>query len=515
MQIPEIMEKGMIISGGFGDIVCREKKDTPIELGELLVAETPDGKILLKAFDLVFGSQMSQQQLELISGLKLEEDSELDLIEPHIRAYTLARLRAMVKMSGSFARLCKTLPPFLSTVREVQESDLAFLVKPEHPLFIGNLRSGSKTLDVPVYIDGVKAISHHVLIPATTGKGKSNLTSVMLWQATGQDWCGLLVLDPHDEYFGRNGPGLRDHPRKDRVLYYSPNPVAGGRTLVINLGLLKPVHLQGVIDLSDPQKDYISSAYRQHGKEWVRTVLLGEPVAGQFGEGTIAVVKRRLSLLLDIEISDAGISCIGPFSDISGQTTPNDISEALERSCTVVIDTSSYDGSQELLIGSLIASEIFSRYKRHLLHGALRTMPVIGIFLEEAPRVLGKDALERGPNIFSTIAREGRKFRVGLVAITQLPSLIPRDILANMNTKLILGLEMKPERQAIIESASQDLSDDDREIASLDTGEVIVSSNFSTFAIPVAVPLFTEYTKNGSSAPAARKGFAGMALKNS
>jgi DNA helicase HerA-like ATPase len=119
--------------------------------------------------------------------------------------------------------------------------------------------------------------------------------------------------------------------------------------------------------------------------------------------------------------------------------------------------------------------------------------PVISVVLEEAPRVLGKEVLESGPNVFSTIAREGRKFKVGLTAITQLPSLIPREILANMNTKIVLGIEMKPERQAIIESASQDLSQDDRNIASLDKGEAIVTSNFMRFAMPIKIPLFEEY----------------------
>ena len=117
------------------------------------------------------------------------------------------------------------------------------------------------------------------------------------------------------------------------------------------------------------------------------------------------------------------------------------------------------------------------------------------MILEEAPRVLGQDALEKGPNIFSRIAREGRKFKVGLTAITQLPSVIPRQILANIGTKIILGIEMAPERKAIIESAAQDLSRDDRAIASLDIGEAIVTSTFLKFAIPVKVPLFEELVK--------------------
>ena len=103
--------------------------------------------------------------------------------------------------------------------------------------------------------------------------------------------------------------------------------------------------------------------------------------------------------------------------------------------------------------------------------------------------------LEQGPNIFSRIAREGRKFKIGLTAITQLPSVIPRQILANMGTKIILGIEMAPERKAIIESAAQDLTQDDRAIASLDIGEAIVTSTFSKFAVPIKIPLFEELAK--------------------
>ncbi|MBI2661002.1 ATP-binding protein, partial [Candidatus Woesearchaeota archaeon] len=179
----------------------------------------------------------------------------------------------------------------------------------------------------------------------------------------------------------------------------------------------------------------------------------------------------------------------------SGFNTISDICKQLEDGRLVIVDTSSFSGSVELLIGSLIAHEIFNRYKHYKIAGSLPDKPIVSIVLEEAPRVLGKEILESGPNIFSTIAREGRKFKIGLFAITQLPSLIPREILANINTKIILGTEMKPERQAIIESASQDLSDDDRTIASLDVGEALLTSNFVKFVMPLKIPFFEEFAK--------------------
>ena len=136
--------------------------------------------------------------------------------------------------------------------------------------------------------------------------------------------------------------------------------------------------------------------------------------------------------------------------------------------------------------------------------------------LEEAPRVIGNDVLKQQSNIFDTIAREGRKFKIGLIAITQLPSAIPRSILANMNTKIILGLEMKPERDAIIDSASQDLSMDSRNIASLDKGEAIITSNFTRFAIPIKVPLFEDVVRSSKAASgessSIRRNYSGINL---
>ncbi|MBU1703930.1 MAG: ATP-binding protein, partial [Nanoarchaeota archaeon] len=234
--------------------------------------------------------------------------------------------------------------------------------------------------------------------------------------------------------------------------------------------------------------------YKRYSKQWIESVILEKPVDG-FNEATLAVLKRRLLSLLDMEFDGSQLYCNGVFDINAGDTTIHDICSELEQSKTVIIDTSPFSGAVEILIGSLVATEILNRYKGYKIKGLLDDKPVVSIILEEAPRVLGKEVLEKGPNVFSTIAREGRKFKVGLTAITQLPSLIPREILANINTKIILGIEMAPERQAIIESAAQDLSEDNRNIASLDVGEAIVTSNFSKFAMPVKIPLFEDIVK--------------------
>ena len=84
----------------------------------------------------------------------------------------------------------------------------------------------------------------------------------------------------------------------------------------------------------------------------------------------------------------------------------------------------------------MILHEVFNNYKRYKLEGTLDQKPVISIIVEEAPRVLSQDVLKSaGGNIFSTIAREGRKFKVGLTAITQLTSIIPKTVLSQHEYK--------------------------------------------------------------------------------
>ncbi|MBI2125561.1 ATP-binding protein [Candidatus Woesearchaeota archaeon] len=473
------MTKGQVVSGDFSKIIVRVKADSSLEIGELAVIDNAGEKFILQVYDLVYGSQISQQNLEMVAGMNLEEGS-FTIMDEKLRNYQLALLKPVLNITQG-SKICKKLPSFFSTVREISKEDLSFITKPLHPLFLGKLRSGSKELDFDILLPGKEVLSHHVLIPASTGKGKSNLMSCILWDVLEKDYAGMLVLDPHDEYYGRTSLGLKDHPAANRVSYYTPvKPPVGARTLKININKLKPDHFQGAIGLTDPQRQCLQVYYKKFGQNWILSVLKEEKIENvRFHEDTIAVVKRKLISLLGLDFDNGQLSCQGIFDTIAGENTLTEICQDLEQGKMVIVDTSYFSGAVEILIGSLVTNEIFDKYR----------------YYKRMLRVLGKNVLEQGGNVFDTIAREGRKFKVGLIAITQLPSEIPKPILANMNTKIILGIEMGSERQAVIESSPQDLSQDNRNIASLDKGEALVSSIFTRFAVPVKVPLFSEFVK--------------------
>ncbi len=487
-----------IISGSFSQIIAREKSDANIEIGELLVSESSKGKFLLQVVDIVYSSQLSKQNLELISGIRLEDDENVDFLDPTVRNYNLLILKNLLYIKDGKAFTSKFLPSFFSELRRIKEEDLNFL-KGLGDLYLGNIRSGSKILNSDFVLDSRKVLSHHVLVAAQTGKGKSNLTKCLLEKALDNKNFSMLILDPHDEYFGRNSLGLKDSKYNSMLKYYSTsnfNNVAFSK-LFFSIKDLKPEHFQGVINFSDAQIEALNYYYRKNPEFWIKEILLVdvEDKNNVFKPDTLSVLKRKLSNILNLkyDVNLDRIEYKGIFKeDVS---VLNDIIKNLEDSYTVVIDTSTFSGSLELLIGSIIANKIFNKYKYFKDQGVLEEKPVVSIVLEEAPRVLGKNVLQSSSNIFEKIAREGRKFNVGLFAITQMPSLIQKEILSNMNTKIILGLEMAVERNAVIESASQDISDLNNTIASLEKGEAIITSSFSKFAVPIKTPLFENIIK--------------------
>jgi Helicase HerA, central domain len=514
------MKGGQIVGGGLKNIYIREKSDSQMELGDLLVAEgINQDYTIIQVKDIEYRSQIPQQTLELSAGMKLEGFGDnLEIMQPTLRNYLVARAKSLLYVQrneqGEYqVKSPKRPPSFFNEIQAINDEHLGFM-KPDNiknSIYLGDIRSGSTVKkDVNVHIDLIKSLTHHIFIPATTGRGKSNLVRVMLWSILDCEGAGMLVLDPHNEYYGDSvRKGLRDHPKmSEKLEYYSPD--SGNQdslTLSINIKKIRPQHFSGIGGFSPAQSEAMRMFYNKYRQDWISEIAKEKDyqVLKSMGidEKTAKVLKRKLetklgvSTITDETSPDEKKVVFKSNLFVGGETglsTITDIVDSLQLGKIVIVDSSKLSDFEELFVGSIIASNIFSKYKNYNSE-VLKDKPVISIVIEEAPRVLGRDALESGMgnNIYGTIAREGRKFKLGLIAITQLASVIPRAILANMNTKIILGNEMSMERSAIIDSASQDLSDDNRIIASLDKGEAIVSSVFTKFAIPIYTPEFEKF----------------------
>ena len=129
------MTKGQVVSGDFSKIVMRVKSGGEIELGELVVIDNQREKFILQVYDLVYGSQISAQNLEMVAGMNLEE-GDFSVMDEKLRNYQMAFLKPVLNVANG-SKTCKKLPAFFSKVREVTSGDLSFITKPSNPLFLG------------------------------------------------------------------------------------------------------------------------------------------------------------------------------------------------------------------------------------------------------------------------------------------------------------------------------------------------------------------------------------------
>jgi hypothetical protein len=82
-----------------------------------------------------------------------------------LRNYVLAQGKVVLGFTNK-PQAAKTLPDFFGTGRHAEARDMQSLSKPPNPIYLGKVRSGSKVMDVPVYLDGSEALVHHILVPS-------------------------------------------------------------------------------------------------------------------------------------------------------------------------------------------------------------------------------------------------------------------------------------------------------------------------------------------------------------
>lgn len=149
MKAETLEVSGQIVGGQVARILVREKSGKKLELGDLLVVEEEGSYLILQVYNLIYGSQIPKTTHELLAGLRLEGyGADLEFLEPKLRNYVLAEVKAMAFIQGkgdkAQVKIPKVLPSFFKTIRHIQKDDLAFLTEPEDPVYTGKVRSGSK-----------------------------------------------------------------------------------------------------------------------------------------------------------------------------------------------------------------------------------------------------------------------------------------------------------------------------------------------------------------------------------
>ncbi len=473
----------------------RAEFDEKVQVGEMLVVEdsTGDGMYLIRVSDVEHGAEMDGEEWIIsTAGSALRFDQEGSGFEPSRHRQRMYSMVSCVPLGhihdGGFHKT-KTIPAHFSMVRRATSEDYQFLEGYMGDLEVGRLRSGDDVLDMAVSISGI-SIPHHMGIFATTGMGKSNLMKTIALSCMKRRRYGFLVLDPHGEYYdgGEAGKkGLRDARIEGGLEVFSSRRLSGPHnTLRVSANEIEVADLESLYEFSGAQLECLQAAQWRYGNSWLGELhrkevgTISSELGERFHEGSINVIKRRLENVFrfDLVTTDPKLSVTGTIID------------ALHSGKVVLVDTSNMFEAEELLVSTVLSRAIFEHHKSMYSDvKAFDSVPPVLIALEEAQRVLS----EPKGSIFAQIAREGRKFRVGLCAVSQQPKLIDNEVISQFNTLFILGLSDKNDRDILRNSAKQDIAQLDNEIQMLMPGEALVASPFTPFAIPLRVHLYEDY----------------------
>ena len=479
---------GRIIGKNVGEIVFRFNYNEDVKIGEILIADDREKKAIffLRVVDIKYGHEGSESWGLRAAGEMLSLDEKKEpyiMIEKERRLFKIGICKPLgYVLNGEFRRP-KTIPSHFSIVRRANENDYKFLKKYMGDIEIGRLRSGEKILDIKVGIKG-DLIPYHIGIFATTGMGKSNLMRVIAGSAMKLGKYGILIIDPHGEYYEGATKGLKHHPYADeRLIVYSPNATYGMNRLMISAYEISVADIEEIFSFSEAQKDALHSLYSKYGNKWLIELYekdsneLSYEFDGRIQDITFNVLKRRIERIMSSEIihRDESISIVDA------------VINQLHNGRVILIDTSGLYEYEELLIAVMLARKILNRNKIIFKNkDKFSKISPILITVEEAQRVING-------GIFAQIAREGRKFKVGLCAITQQPRLIKEEILSQFNTFFILGLADEGDRNILKSSAKQDISKLEKEIQTLEIGEALITYPGAPFALPVKIHFYDDY----------------------
>lgn len=528
-----LREVGTLHSGSSDELLIA-LRDRNVEIGDLLYIRLSDSSwMVLQAQDRTVINLNKESALYAYSRIGRVEGSSI-MGSPHIDVVNAKPLYQVFEgRSGLQVTTPTQIPPGGSKVYVLEDGDeeLAQLSigisRYGSEGFLGYLRSGRRAFKkATINIDWGRAIPHQVLVTGMTGSGKSNFVKNLLaWYVSKpieehDVKISFLVLDHHSEYHGERleVEGLRGLPRRARenrhiFKVYLPShyyerlerEISLDPTLYSPLkipsSLLEPDHVSLFGNFTEAQTDLLHLLYsiaQNEGKSWVR-MLVEEGTVSLIGkikrhgisikDVTVETLRRRIIRVLGFRIRrgsiDDSYSMFSLSDDERYVKVFEGIVDSLSKGGIVVLDFSAVPEVQSTLASASIIERVFEDRM-----GGAPPDSVVAIVSEEAPKYLNPKMARNPANIFAKVAREGRKFNIGLIAITQSCSLIERQIIANMNTIVAFRTSYRGDLDLLSQAGVES-----RELPHLLKGEAVVHSTFLnvTAPIPVKYPRASEY----------------------
>ena len=429
----------------------------PLSVGEYVIIDSQNGKILGLVEKSIISSEALTDVRNFDEAIESKEVAELNSRDKNYKV-KIGILGFLDKLQMGQVVL-PAVPPLPGTsILEATEKDLGTIFSPDGREWI---RIGTllRNAGIEARINVNKIVSRHLGILAMTGMGKSNLVSLIAKHLSSLNGT-LVIFDYHNDYENLDVP---------KINYM---------TAKINPRLLPADKLAEVIELrenADKQQRVLRESFTESVKQAKDFWSSLEENVSAYGHSTkgyadsasrvldkIDDAKHRFSDILDPDCGD-------PVDLIKeGRVNVLNIAELSERQANAGL---SYY-LQELL--QQRKESIWERRGKNHHKRAHRFLAPIFAIIEEAHVFVPKGEHTDTKYWASKVAREGRKFGIGLGIVSQRPRNIDPNVLSQMGSLAIMKIVQDDDQQQIA-SAAESLSKDLlSQLASLNIGDAIL-----------------------------------------
>lgn len=335
---------------------------------------------------------------------------------------------------------------------------------------------------VKVELDMNEIMSKHLSVLASTGSGKSYTVGVLLEELIKENnRASGIVIDIHGEYHTL----AEDEDIGDHFELLEP-------TIRISNMEVQDFNLASPESFTPKMRDRLGEiiqGLREDNENYDFDDITDELDPGN---KTGAGILWRINSFQDFNIFSSGDETSLRDLCHSGTFSILQFPEATEREEKVAF--------AYFVRRILQARENYSRIRRGAeLEGVETINFPIMIFIEEAHNFAPSNENVPTRRLLQRVAREGRKFGVGLGIITQRPSRIDEDVLSQCNSNIIMKIRNEADQKSIrrsVESASEDLIND---LPGLTPGQAVIAGE--CLHTPVLAQIRERRTKHGGETP--------------
>lgn len=376
-----------------------------------------------------------------------------------------------------------------ATDSEPSAAEIGFLAFGEFVYAGDDPRAGAEDWMVPLWpailpkFQVSQLVSRRSFVFARAGFGKSNLIKLLFSRLyatdpgtrsrAGEAKVGTVIFDPDGEYFWPDAagrPGLCDVPElTGRLVVFTAQraPSAAYQSFVVDQVKLdiRQLHPQRVLGIALPadrqdQQNVTKLKTLGAGERWTRLVDL---IAAHKYNVDPAEIRKICGIKPANEEQQTNaiignmVRVVDALHDPSSQML-RALKTALSDGKLCIVDISQLRGQRGLQLASIVLAEIFAHNQREFTKAKPETVPCIAV-VEEAQTVLAPGATSAEDSPFVSWVKEGRKYGLGAVLVTQQPGSIPPELLSQGDNFFVFHL-LSAGDLAALKRANAHFSDD-------------------------------------------------------